>query len=95
MINVDEFKSSISFELLRISRGEKRKMFLFFEKYKLNRCLFTGNTSFLIVFSSDFFFFNLLNVSDTCPWKTAKLSGEDVGAADGGLSASWHGVPSH
>ena len=38
---------------------------------------------------------NLLNVSDTCPQKTAKLSGEVVWAADGGLSASRHGVPSH
>ena len=36
---------------------------------------------------------SLLNVCDTCPWKTAKLSGEVVWAADGGLGASRHGVP--
>ena len=37
---------------------------------------------------------SLLTVSDMWPWKTAKLSGKDVWAANGGLSASRHGVPS-
>ena len=38
---------------------------------------------------------SLLNVPDRCSQKTAKLSGEVVWTADGSLSVSWHGVPSH
>ena len=43
----------------------------------------------------DHMWWSLFNVSDTCPHKAAKLSGEVVWAANGGCSASLYGVPSH